>query len=31
MTGILVEKGSVEMSEEEKEDLVAKIIDEVKI
>ncbi len=30
MTSILAEQGSVEMSEEEKEDLVAKIIEKVK-
>jgi hypothetical protein len=30
MSGILVEQGSVEMSGEEKEDLVAKIIEKVK-
>lgn len=31
MTGILAEQDSVEQSEEEKEDLVAKIIEKVKI
>jgi hypothetical protein len=30
MTGIMVQQGSVEMSDEEKEDLVAKIIEKVK-
>jgi hypothetical protein len=31
MTGILAQQGSVEMSEKEKEDLMAKIIEKIKV